>query len=327
MRAVVFDGELRFTSAAELREARADEIAVDVLEAGICETDLQLCRGYMGFRGIPGHEFVGIARSGRYAGQRVVGEINCACRVCSVCRSGLVTHCPERTVVGILHHDGAFADTVLIPEGNLHRVPETLATSIAVFVEPVAAACRIIEQIPVAGRRAVVLGDGRLGNLCAQVMRHHGCDVRVVGKHPAKLELVRQLGIPAVLLSDCQSERSYDIVVDCTGSPTGLESALNVVRPCGTIVLKTTVAATQSLHMAPFVIDEINLLGSRCGPFDAALRLLEAGAVEVAPLITARYPLEQAVVAFERASRKDMLKVLLEVRSEAGGQMLRESGE
>jgi threonine dehydrogenase-like Zn-dependent dehydrogenase len=216
--------------------------------------------------------------------------------------------------VGILHHDGAFADTVLIPEHNLHPVPEALSTSTAVFVEPVAAACRIIEQLAVAGRRTAVLGDGRLGNLCAQVLRHHGADVHVVGKHPAKLELLKQLRIPAVLLSDLQCDRSFDIVVDCTGSPAGLETALQLVRPCGTIVLKTTVAADQSLHMAPFVIDEITLLGSRCGPFDAALQLLEAGVVQVAPLVSARYPLEQAVAAFERASRKDVLKVLLELQ-------------
>jgi threonine dehydrogenase-like Zn-dependent dehydrogenase len=314
VRAVVFDGALQFTTSAQLRDARPDEVAVDVLEAGICETDLQLCRGYMGFRGILGHEFVGIARSGRFMGQRVVGEINCACRVCSVCRSGLPTHCPERTVVGILNHDGAFAETVLIPEHNLHPVPDSLSTSTAVFVEPVAASCRIVEQVSVTGRRVAVLGDGRLGNLSAQVLRHHGADVHVVGKHPAKLALLRHQGIGTVLLSELQSNRSCDIVVDCTGSPTGLETALQLIRPCGTIVLKTTVAATQTLHMAPFVIDEITLLGSRCGPFDAALQLLEKGVVEVAPLISARYPLDQAVLAFELASRKDVLKVLLEVR-------------
>lgn len=314
MRAVVFDGALRFTTSAQLREARPDEVAVDVLEAGICETDLQLCRGYMGFRGILGHEFVGIARSGRFVGQRVVGEINCACRVCSVCRSGLPTHCPERTVVGILNHDGAFAETLLIPEHNLHPVPDSLSTSTAVFVEPVAAACRIVEQVSVTGRRVAVLGDGRLGNLSAQVLRHHGADVYVVGKHAAKLDLLRHLGIRTVLLSELHSNRSCDIVVDCTGSPTGLETALQLIRPCGTIVLKTTVAATQTLHMAPFVIDEITLLGSRCGPFDAALQLLEQGVVDVASLISARYPLDQAVAAFELASRKDVLKVLLEVR-------------
>ncbi|MEY3460247.1 MAG: 2-deoxy-scyllo-inosamine dehydrogenase [Planctomycetota bacterium] len=313
MRAVVFDGQLHFTADAALRQARAGEVAVDVLEAGICETDLQLCQGYMGFQGILGHEFVGVARSGRYAGQRVVGEINCACHACSLCRSGLPTHCPSRSVVGILNHDGAFAETVLIPEANLHPVPPQISNSAAVFVEPVAAACRIPQQIPVAGRRAVVLGDGRLGNLCAQVLKHHNCDVQVVGKHPAKLELLQQLGIPTILLADLQPERVQEIVVDCTGSPTGLTTALQLVRPCGTVVLKTTVAASQSLHMAPFVIDEVTLLGSRCGPFDIALQLLQSGAVRVDPLISARYPLEDAATAFECAVRKDVLKVLLEV--------------
>ena len=313
VRAVVFDGQLHFTSSAQLRPPLPGEVAVDVLEAGICETDLQLCQGYMGFRGILGHEFVGIARSGRYAGQRVVGEINCACHVCSLCRSGLPTHCPTRTVVGILNHDGAFAETVLIPEVNLHPVPTQISNSAAVFVEPVAAACRIPQQLPVSGRSAVVLGDGRLGNLCAQVLKHHNCHVQVVGKHPAKLELLRPLKIPTVLLTDLQPSRVHDIVVDCTGSPTGLTTALQLVRPCGTVVLKTTVAATQSLHMAPFVIDEITVIGSRCGPFDTALQLLQSGAVSVEPLISARYPLEDATAAFEQAVQKNILKVLLQV--------------
>ena len=313
VRAVVFDGQLHFTSSAQLRPPLPGEVAVDVLEAGICETDLQLCQGYMGFRGILGHEFVGIARSGRYAGQRVVGEINCACHVCSLCRSGLPTHCPTRTVVGILNHDGAFAETVLIPEVNLHPVPPQISNSAAVFVEPVAAACRIPQQLPVSGRSAVVLGDGRLGNLCAQVLKHHNCHVQVVGKHPAKLELLRQLEIPTVLLTDLQPSRVHDIVVDCTGSPTGLTTALQLVRPCGTVVLKTTVAATQSLHMAPFVIDEITVIGSRCGPFDTALQLLQSGAVSVEPLISARYPLEDATAAFEQAVQKNILKVILQV--------------
>ena len=313
VRAVVFDGQLHFTSSAQLRPPLPGEVAVDVLEAGICETDLQLCQGYMGFRGILGHEFVGIARSGRYAGQRVVGEINCACHVCSLCRSGLPTHCPTRTVVGILNHDGAFAETVLIPEVNLHPVPAQISNSAAVFVEPVAAACRIPQQLPVSGRSAVVLGDGRLGNLCAQVLKHHNCHVQVVGKHPAKLELLRPLKIPTVLLTDLQPSRVHDIVVDCTGSPTGLTTALQLVRPCGTVVLKTTVAATQSLHMAPFVIDEITVIGSRCGPFDTALQLLQSGAVSVEPLISARYPLEDATAAFEQAVQKNILKVILQV--------------
>jgi threonine dehydrogenase-like Zn-dependent dehydrogenase len=305
---------MHFTPDAPLRDPRGNEILVDVLQAGICETDLQLCHGYMGFHGILGHEFVGIARTGKFAGQRVVGEINCPCHNCDTCHCGLTSHCPHRTVVGILNHDGAFADTVLIPETNLHAVPDHISTETAVFVEPLAAACRIPQQIPMNGQHVTVLGDGRLGNLCAQVLQHHGCHVQVVGKHQPKLNLLRDLGIPGMLLSELAPARSSDLVVDCTGSPTGLTTALQLVRPCGTIILKTTVAATQTLHMAPFVIDEITLLGSRCGPFADALQLLSTGAIAVAPLLSASYPLEDAEIAFTHAARKDTLKVLLNIR-------------
>ena len=314
MRAVLFDERLRFSDAETLRVARPDEIIVDVVKAGICETDLQLCRGYMGFKGILGHEFVGIARSGKFAGQRVVGEINCSCHVCELCRKGLANHCPSRTVVGILAHDGAFADQVLIPELNLHAVPENLSDDEAVFVEPVAAACRIPQQIDLRGNeRVTILGDGRLGNLCAQVLKYHGCQVTVVGKHDFKLNILRALGIEAILLENVRPDRSSDIVVDCTGSPSGLPLALQLVRPCGTIVQKTTVAAETTMHMAPIVIDEIRLLGSRCGPFDEALRLLAAGVVHVKPLLSAEYPIAEALKAFEHAVRKNALKVLLRV--------------
>ncbi len=315
MRAVVFDKTLRFRTAVKLRQPSRDEVIVDVVKAGICETDLQLCKGYMGFSGTLGHEFVGIARTGRFAGQRVVGEINCACHACDLCRRDLANHCPNRTVIGIVAHDGAFADSVIVPDGNLHAVPDNVSDDEAVFVEPIAAACRIAEQIPLCGGEVVtVLGDGRLGNLCAQVLRHQGCRVRVVGKHDFKLRILRQLEIPTIKLDELQPQRDSDIVIDCTGSPTGLTTALQLVRPCGTIVLKTTVAAHQTLHMAPFVIDEIKLVGSRCGPFADALELLSRRAVSIEPLLTATYPLEAATTAFEHAVRKNALKVLFGVR-------------
>ncbi len=288
---------------------------VDVLMAGICETDLQLCKGYMGFRGTLGHEFVGIARTGRLAGQRVVGEINCACHQCEMCRQGNTSHCPHRTVIGILNHDGAFADRLVVPDRNLHALPEHVTNVQAVFVEPLAAACRIPEQLSVQGdERVTVLGDGRLGNLCAQVMRHHGCHVTVFGKHEFKLKILQEMGISACLRSNSPANRTADIVIDCTGSPTGLEDAIRMVRPCGTIVLKTTVAAAQTMHMAPLVIDEIRVVGSRCGPFSEAIRLLSAGSVTVDTLVSASYPLEDAETAFQHAIRKDALKVLFEVR-------------
>ncbi len=315
MRAIVFHTTLQFRNDTDLRQPGPDDVIVDVVKAGICETDLQLCKGYMGFSGTLGHEFVGIARSGRFAGQRVVGEINCACHACEMCRRQLSNHCPNRTVIGIVAHDGAFADAVVVPECNLHVVPDHVTDDEAVFVEPIAAACRIAEQIPLSGGEvATVLGDGRLGNLCAQVLRHQGCKVRVVGKHDVKLRILEQLEIPTIKLDELQPQRDSDIVVDCTGSPTGLTTALQLVRPCGTIVLKTTVAADQTLHMAPFVIDEIKLVGSRCGPFADALELLSRRAISVAPLLTATYPLEAATTAFEHAVRKDALKVLFSVR-------------
>lgn len=313
MRGVVFDGQLHFSHNVPLRSLRPGEVYVDVKLAGICETDLQLCRGYMGFQGVLGHEFVGVARSGRFKGQRVVGEINCACGQCDVCRVGLRTHCPYRTVIGILNHDGAFADTVIVPEENLHAIPDHLENSQAVFVEPVAAACRIAEQLPVKGQKVVVLGDGRLGNLCAQVLRHQGASVTVVGKHDAKLQLLQELKINTLTLNDIPADRCADIVVDCTGSPTGLETAVRIVKSCGTIVLKTTVADRQQMHMAPLVIEEITVIGSRCGPFQPAIELLAKGAVRTDLLVSARYPLTEATEAFDRAVRKDTLKVLLDV--------------
>ncbi len=315
MRAAVFEDQLLFTDRAELRPVRDNEVIVDVVKAGICETDLQLCRGYMGFRGTLGHEFVGIARSGRFAGRRVVGEINCPCRACELCRNRLGNHCPQRTVVGIVAHDGAFADSLLIPEANLHEVPAHVSDEEAVFVEPLAAACRVPEQISLkGGERVTILGDGRLGNLCAQVLGYHGCNVRVVGKHDFKLSVLGSLGIATTRLEVLLLERSADLVVDCTGSPSGLGLALQLVRPCGTIVLKSTVAAAQTVHMAAFVIDEIRLLGSRCGPFDTALDLLSRGVISVKPLLSATYPLESAVAAFAHAARQDTLKVLFAVR-------------
>jgi threonine dehydrogenase-like Zn-dependent dehydrogenase len=290
------------------------EVRVRVLCAGICETDLQLIRGYMGFRGVLGHEFVGIAESGPFAGRRVVGEINCACRHCDLCRRGLPTHCSNRTVLGILDHDGAFADTITVPQDNLHVVPDNMPTDIAVFTEPVAAAFQIPAQIQVQRTdRVVVLGDGRLGNLCAQVLAGLSDHVVVVGKHANKLALLHSLGIATVLRDHVEAHREADVVVDCTGSDTGLPTAMKLVRPRGTIVLKTTVAGEQTLAWAPFVIDEITLVGSRCGPFDQALKALADGRVSVAPLISDRFDLSEGASALEHARTKPVLKVLLDV--------------
>ncbi len=293
------------------------EVPVRVLVAGICETDLQIVRGYMGFRGVLGHEFVGIAEAGRYRGRRVVGEINCSCHACADCLAGRCSHCPQRTVLGILGRDGALAERLVLPERNLHPVPDEVATDEAVFVEPLAAAFRIVEQVACPeGTRIVVLGDGRLGQLCAQVLDRHGGDVTVVGKHEEKLRRLRARNLRTLLLSELSaqnSERTADVVVDCTGSETGLPLALQLVRPMGTVVLKTTVAGEQTLALAPIVIDEVTVVGSRCGPFHRALEALERREVDVTGLVSARFPLSKAVQALDEARRPGVLKVLVDV--------------
>jgi threonine dehydrogenase-like Zn-dependent dehydrogenase len=315
MRAIVLEGD-RVVYRADRSDPTpaSGETLVRVLRAGVCETDLQLIRGYMGFRGILGHEFVGIAEDGPFAGRRVVGEINCSCWQCETCRAGRATHCPNRTTIGIFKHDGAFADFIAVPQRNLHVVPDSISTDAAVFTEPVAAAFQIPAQISlVRNDRIVVLGDGRLGNLCTQVLAGASDNVTVVGKHPEKLALLKPLGIRTVLLGDLPEERIADVVVDCTGSDTGLPLALTLVRPRGTIVLKTTVAGTQQTAWAPVVIDEVTIVGSRCGPFDRALSALADGRVSVHPLISRRFDLSQGIEALDVAKSTGVLKVLLDV--------------
>ncbi len=292
------------------------ETVIEVLTAGICETDLQIVRGYMGFEGVLGHEFVGVARTGKLAGERVVGDINCSCWKCPTCLTGLPTHCPQRSVLGIWQRDGAFAEQLSLPTKNLHRVPDKLSNDEAVFVEPVAAAYQILRQKLVSrGDRVVVLGDGRLGNVCAQVLADSGCNVLVVGKHPGKLAILSSFGISTVLLPALEPRREADVVVDCTGSASGLPTALKLVKPWGTVVLKTTVAGEQTLALAPIVIDEVRVIGSRCGPFAEAIEGLSSGRVKVKPLISARFPLSDVVNAMQFTGSHPVLKVLLDVAS------------
>jgi len=321
MRALTFDKTLSFDA------RRADPIPDDgdtlikVRQAGICSTDLEITKGYMGFHGVLGHEFVGEVVSSPnkdLVGQRVVGEINIVCGRCDLCLSGLSTHCRNRTVLGILNHDGAFADFVRLPELNLHVVPKTVDDDSAVFVEPLAAAFQILKQIKLDGRKWVtVLGDGRLGLLVAQVLRNAGCPVRVIGKHPEKLTLCEKWSIRSRPLEDIQPRHDQDVVVDCTGSASGFELAMQMVRPRGTIVLKSTFAAGKPLSLAPLVIDEIQVIGSRCGPFKEAIRALTEKQVDVASLIHRRMRIEQGVEAMEYAARPGVLKVLITM--EGGG--------
>ena len=315
MRAIVLEGDRVSLDSDRATPRPLDgEVLVRVLRAGVCETDLQLVRGYMGFNGVLGHEFVGVPEEGPYAGRRVVGEINCNCRKCPTCLAGRPTHCPNRTTLGIVKHDGAFADYIAVPQHNLHLVPDSLPTDVAVFTEPVAAAFQIPAQLALNQTdRVVVLGDGRLGNLCAQVLAGISDHVLMIGKHTEKLALVEALGIETALVADAPADRTADVVVDCTGSDTGLPMALSLVRPRGTVVLKTTVAGTQHMPWAPVVIDEVTIVGSRCGPFERAIEALEAESVSVLPMISERYGLSRGVEAMTAAARRGVLKVLLDV--------------
>ncbi|MBI3467274.1 MAG: alcohol dehydrogenase catalytic domain-containing protein [Planctomycetes bacterium] len=312
--AVALDGKLVMSREHAKPVPQEGEVLVRVTRAGICDTDLQILQGYMGFRGVLGHEFVGVAQSGKFAGRRITSEINCSCARCEMCQGGLSNHCPNRTVLGILGHDGAFADYLAVPERNLHVVPNEIGVDEAVFIEPLAAAFQIPRQVQVDKRsKVLVLGDGKLGILVAQVLKAQGCQVLVAGKYPEKLRIVERLGAATELIGQLRRVRAYNVVVDCTGSPTGLPAALEFVRPRGTIVLKTTVATGTELHLAPIVIDEITLVGSRCGPFATAIEALRTKRIEVASLVQDIYRLTDAAQAIEAAAQPGATKILLAV--------------
>jgi 2-desacetyl-2-hydroxyethyl bacteriochlorophyllide A dehydrogenase len=313
MKALYFDGELVLRDIEKPR-AGPDEALIEVALAGICGTDRQILQGYSGFRGIPGHEFVGrvIECADRpWLGKRVVGEINVACQVCDWCSRGLGRHCPSRTVLGIVNRPGAFAEFVALPARNLHEVPEGLPDEAAVFVEPLAAAAEILEQVEIRPDISVaVLGDGRLGLLIAQVLRHAGAQVTVLGRHDEKLALARAWGL-GVASDGGWKPRSFRVVVEATGSPAGLEQALQLVEPRGTVVMKSTFHSPAQFDTARLVVDEVTLLGSRCGNFATALQLLSNGAVDVLPLISKTFGLEAGLEAFDYINRNSCLKVLL----------------
>jgi threonine dehydrogenase-like Zn-dependent dehydrogenase len=313
MRALVFDGELRLAEV-PMPQRGAREALIKVLSAGVCNTDLEIARGYMGYQGIPGHEFVGIveaAPSEFWLGKRVVGEINCSCHKCQYCQMEMSHHCLNRSVLGIHNRNGAFAEYLTLPEENLHAAPSSIRDDVAVFTEPLAAAFRITEQITIAATdRVVVLGDGKLGQLVAQVLWLSTKNLVCVGRHEWKLQLLQHLGIGTALESD-PLERGVDVVVEATGSPSGLNRALELVRPEGVVILKTTVVHPTAFEMSPPVINEVKILGSRCGPFRPALEALALGTVEVRPMVTETYELRDGVHAFERAARPETLKVVL----------------
>jgi len=314
MRALVCSGREARVVEVDPPRANTGTAIVRVTRAGICNTDLELVKGYMGFHGILGHEFVGVVDQGpaEWQGQRVVGEINFACGACATCQGGLPRHCPTRRVMGILAADGAFAELVAVPIANLHRVPDGVSDDEAVFTEPLAAAFAILEQVDVRpDTDCVVLGDGKLGLLVAQVLHQAGARVLAVGKHPEKLAILRRRGIETATLAVWQPALA-DLVIEATGSAAGFRCAVAATRARGTLVLKSTVAKASELNLAPLVINEITVIGSRCGPFEPALHALEARRVDVRSLIAARRPLREAVDALQCAAAPGALKVLLE---------------
>lgn len=302
---------------------KPDEVLLRVRSAGVCSTDLEIAAGYMGFRGVPGHEFVadvvgGVEEEDELLGARVVAEINCVCHACDMCERGLPTHCRDRTVIGILGRGGAFAEYLAVPRENCHRVPDSVSDEIAVFTEPVAAALQIVRQVPVdASMKVSVIGSGRLGLLIAQVIAAQGCEFQLIGRNPRTLALAEELGLRTVSVADVTPKLDQDLVVDATGAPAGLVLAQQLVRPRGTIVLKSTYAQPEPIDLAPIVINEVRLVGNRCGPFPDALEWLEHGRVQVEPLITSRYTLSEAVAAFEAARQADQIKVLIAMREDA----------
>jgi threonine dehydrogenase-like Zn-dependent dehydrogenase len=286
-----------------------------LIAGGICNTDLELVRGYYNFRGTPGHEFVAEvvdADSKKWVGKRVVGEINAACGKCEWCRKGLGRHCPARTVLGIVNHPGAFQEFFMLPEANLLEVPPAVLTEHAVFTEPVAAACEILEQVRIAkGEPVAVLGDGKLGLLIAQVLQAHGAKVAHFGKHASKLAISAATGVKTYI-TDKLPEAAFAKVIEATGSPQGLAQAIHMTKPRGVVVLKSTIHEKVTIDTAPLIVNEISLVGSRCGKFLPAMKLIRGKKLNLGPMLHGSFPLEDAPKAFQKAAQRGVLKILLQ---------------
>ena len=289
-------------------------VLIRLLYGGICNTDIELQRGYYGFRGTPGHEFVGEvveADDGRWVGERVAGEINLACGKCQWCARGLGRHCPKRTVLGILKQPGAFREFLTLPEGNLRRVPREIPSEEAVFIEPLAAACEILDQVRIPrGTPVAVLGDGKLGLLVSQVLQAHGARVHQYGRHKDKLRIAELSGVSTEVAKKLPVAK-YEFVVEATGSSEGLRQAVQMTQPRGTVIMKSTVHGLVAMDSAPMIVNEITLVGSRCGRFEPAIRLLAKRKIRVDAMISEVLPLKKAPQAFKSAATPGVLKVLL----------------
>ncbi len=317
MKAVVFSDNLKLVNGYEKPVPKTGEALIKVLMAGICNTDFEITKGYMGYNGILGHEFVGIveeinAQDKTLLGKRVVGEINCGCGECDYCAQGLERHCFNRQTLGIWKKDGCMAEYVTMPLKNLLPVPANVSDEEAVMVEPLAAALEILEQLHIRpDAKVLVLGDGKLGLTIALALCGAGLDITQVGKHQNKLNITAKQGVKTVLLNELEITKTWDVVVEATGSINGFETALALTKPRGVLVLKSTVASGKEFNFAPIVVDEITILGSRCGQFAPALRLLEQKRIDFKPLITDVFAADEAIEAFERNKEKSSIKVLI----------------
>jgi len=320
VKALSFDGSLKLVLDAPIPQ-RAGEALVKVICAGICNTDLEIVKGYAGFHGTLGHEFVGrVVESPDppLIGQRVVGEINAGCGLCELCLGGDPRHCPDRTVLGIKGRDGAFAEFLCLPVGNLIQVPDSITDEAAVFVEPLAAALNVLEQVRLTNSDDVaIVGDGKLAQLVVIAAASTSCSLTVIGKHKEKLELAERLGANKLLLEAAtwgrEWERRFDVVIEASGSPSGLEAALRTIKPRGTIVLKSTHQEAAQLDISRVVVNEVTIVGSRCGRFDPAIDLLQQAKLDFSPLISNRFALEEGRRAFDEAARSRSMKVMLQM--------------
>ncbi len=319
MKAVIFDETLKYVEDYEKPTPKKGEALIKVTYGGVCNTDKEITKGYMGYKGILGHEFTGVVEEindedKTFLGKRVVGEINLGCKNCEWCAKDLERHCPNRSTLGILAKDGCFAEYVTLPLSNLIEIPENVPDEQAVFVEPLAAGLEILEQMHIQPcQKVMVLGDGKLGLLTALALNACGLDVLIVGKHQNKLDIAKNQGVKTQLLSEFEQAPKFDVVVEATGSITGFETSVSCVKPRGTLVLKSTIAASKELNLAPIVINEITILGSRCGRFEPAMRLIASGKIDFSQMISKIYPIEQAVEAFDANNAKDTIKILLKI--------------
>lgn len=314
MKALHFDGQ-KMTFRTDYNNPKSGEALVEVNLAGICGTDIEILNGYMSYQGIPGHEFVGVVKESQnkdLIGKRVVGEINVGCGICESCKKGLERHCPYRTVLGILRRDGAFAQFLSLPEKNLHVIPDQIHDEQAVFVEPLAAAFEIKEQINLKKESNIaIVGDGRLAQLVALVLNLSCQNITCFGRHKNKLELLKNLGIKTKIGIEPDDNQKFDLVVEATGSNSGFENTMKLIKPRGIVILKSTLASKKNIDLTPTVINEVTVVGSRCGPFRPAIHALASGMISVDNLIDSTYSLEKFQDAFEHTKKPGTLKILL----------------